>query len=142
MTPDLAPNKFRLRTKIAVGLPVVLFVIVGILYDPELYIAVVGFATLPIAIAFPLVYMTLPWKQTILGRALMTKARAVALLYIAGLLSSVWNYPFHGYVMALVTTYLAIGIGFQFVVLLRIKYEAKQPDPRLPERTALDGQNS
>lgn len=124
MSEMTAPNKFRRRTKILVGLLLAVLIIGGLAYDAEVYTKLVAVLTLPVAVAFPLVYMTLPWKESILGRALMTKARAVAVLYVVSMLGWVWEFPFRGYVMGLVTTYLAVGIGFQFIVLLRIKYQA------------------
>jgi hypothetical protein len=121
MNEGQAPNMFDWRVKVGVGLGVASVVTWGILYDPELYIKVVAFFTMLVAVAFPLLYMTLPWKESILGRALMMKARAVALLYVVSILGFWVELPFKGYLMSLVTTYLAIGIGFQFIVLLRIK---------------------
>jgi hypothetical protein len=119
-----APDSFSPRTKAGVGMLLAAVVGGGILYDPIIYTRIVAILTLFVAVAFPFVYRTLPWKQTILGRALMTKARAVALLYISGVVGFWWDYPLKTYILAAVTTYLAIGIGFQFVVLLRIKYVA------------------
>jgi hypothetical protein len=132
MNQQLAPNKFTWRTKLGVGLLVTAAISAGLMFNPILYIRTVAILTMFVAVAFPLVYMTLPWKETILGRALMTKARAVALLYVTSIVGFWWEYPFKGYVMALVTTYLAAGIGFQFIVLLRIKYQAQHSTP---ERT-------
>jgi hypothetical protein len=122
------PNLFSRKTKLLVGVPLAACVVLGMAYDPELYQSVVGALTLPVAVAFPLVYMTLPWKQTVLGRALMTHARSIALLYVVGVTGTYLTLPFDGYLMAVVATYLAIGLGYQFIVLLRIKHAAIQQE--------------
>lgn len=125
MTAEREPNLFSRSTKIIVGLPLLVASVVLVAIDPQLFISIVGAATLPIAVGFPLVYSTLPWKSTILGRALMTHARSVALLYLVGITSAYVTLPFHGYLMAIVTAYLAVGLGFQFIVLLRIKQQGE-----------------
>lgn len=125
MSQDREPNLFSRKTKALVGLPLFVMAVALLSYDVELYIDIVGAMTLPIAVLFPLIYMTLPWKQTVLGRALMTKARAIALLYLVGITGAYLTLPFHGYLMAAIVTYLAAGLGFQLIVLLRIKARAR-----------------
>lgn len=123
MAGVLEADQFSTKVKVGVGMLIAALVISGIAYDPELYIVVVGCLTLPLAVAYPLLYSRLPWKKSLLGRALMTKARSVALLYIVGILNIFWPLPFHGYLMSLVTTYLFVGIGFQLIVMIRVQNE-------------------
>ena len=109
-------------------------------YDVELYIKVVSVLTLPVALGYPLAYSTLPWKQTVLGKALMTHARSVALLYLVAIFDLMVDLPLHGYLMAFVATYLFIGIGFQFAVMLKIKHDARLH--RLTHQEQLDDQTA
>lgn len=123
MAGVLEADQFSPRVKIGVGMLIAALVVGGISYDPQIYIVVVGCMTLPLAVAYPLLYSRLPWKKSLLGRALMTKARSVALLYVVGMVNIFWPLPFHGYLMALVTTYLFVGIGFQLIVMIRVQNE-------------------
>src|SRR5690606_30478883 len=91
------------------------------LYDPRLYaIVAVHLFAIP-AIAYPSVYRQSPWEDGPTGKALMNKARAVALLFFIAVLGFWWPFPGYLYIYGAIITYLGCAITYQFVVMLRLK---------------------
>lgn len=104
----------------------------GIIYDPVRYTLVVAHLTLIPAICYPLVYLHSPWKTGPTGKALMNKARAVALLYSIGLLGFWWPFTGFEHIYAIVVTYLGGAITYQFGVMLLLKRRSRiQDDPEV-----------
>ena len=87
----------------------------------ELYtVGVVHLAALP-AIAYPLIYRRVPWKKGPTGKALMNKARSVALLFAVAIVGFWWPFPGYEYIYAAVVTYLGVAITYQFKVMLCLR---------------------
>lgn len=106
------------------------------LWEPMLYgkIAIHVFAV-P-AFAYPLVYRNSPWRKGPTGKALMNKAISVALLF--GLALMKIHRPFTGddYILAAVVTYLGIAVTYQFLVMLRLKLNARTAVVGIPGKVS------
>lgn len=77
---------------------------------------------------FPVVYAFRPWHESLIGRALMTKAIGLAVMVDVGLLTLVLgpDYPFRGIVRVIAFSLVVFGIWFQFIAM------AKAGPPRRP----------
>lgn len=74
-----------------------------------LYVAAVHLVAVPVN-AYPIRYHILfPWRQTAAGRALMTKAVALALLFDVAIIGY-WH-PFPGYLWLMVGIVAFIGVA-------------------------------
>ena len=99
--------------------------VIGIFLDSEKYTIFIAHIGILPAVAYPLVYRGLPWKQTSTGRALMNHARANALLFTIPLLGYWWPFPGFSQIYAAIVTYLVWSIGYQLLVLRRVKREGQ-----------------
>lgn len=80
----------------------------------------------PAATCFPIVYAFRPWRDSLIGRALMTKAVGVALLIDLSIAYQILgdNYPGRDYVRLGVYSLIVIGIWFQFIAMIRAPHQA------------------
>lgn len=78
------------------------------------------------AIRYPLVYWSSPWKAGDTGRALMWKARAVATLYLLGVVAFWTDLSWHVYLQAVVYTFVTVAVIYQFIVMKRKKKLARK----------------
>lgn len=82
----------------------------------------------PPANMFPVVYAFRPWRESLIGRALMTKAIGLAVMIDVGLLTLILgtDYPLRAVVRVVAFSLVVIGIWFQFIAM------AKAGPPRRP----------
>lgn len=94
------------------------------LMDPYLYMIVaIHLFAIP-ALAYPLVYRKSPWRYGTTGRALMNKARAVALLFFITIVGHWWPFNGYHYMYAIVVTYLGCAITYQLWVMMKLRHSA------------------
>lgn len=115
------------RLELMLGLIFVSAAIAANLVDPMLYLVVVVHLFALPALAYPAVYRNSPWRVGPTGKALMNKARSVALLF-AVLILGYWRHPVPGYeyIFNAVTTYFGLSISYQFLVMYRLKRSANE----------------
>lgn len=80
----------------------------------------------PAATCFPIVYAFRPWRDSLIGRALMTKAVGVALLIDISIAYQFLgnDYPGRDYVRVGAYALIAVGIWFQFIAMIRAPHQA------------------
>lgn len=103
----------------------------------ELYIVAVTHVLAWPAVRYWMVYRRVHWQAGRTGRALMNKARSLALLVLAALLGFWWPYPGNRYVYALALTYLAGAVWFQYRTMRQMieDPEAQHADPYSRKKT-------
>lgn len=97
-------------------------------FDTRTYYAIALHIFAVPAIAYPAIYMKSPWRDGPTGRALMNKARAVAIFFALSVVSFWQPFQFDGYLFCLALTYLGWAIAFQFSVMLRLRRRALQSE--------------
>ena len=98
----------------------------------ELYsLVVVHLGTIP-ATLFPLFYSRSPWRSTDVGKALMTKGIAIALLFDVSVLAFwVDDLPGIRVIRALVFTLVVAGVTYQFHVMRSLQHKGR--DHKTPD---------
>ena len=84
----------------------------------------------PPANMFPVVYAFRPWRDSLIGRALMAMAIGLGVMIDVGLMTLILgsDYPGRGVVRVVAFTLVVSGIWFQFLAM------AKATGPRRQER--------
>lgn len=79
------------------------------------------FVAAPPATMFPIVYAFRPWRRTLIGRALMTKAVGLALLIDISIIYQVLgdDYPYRNVVRVAVYALVVTGIWVQFIAMAK-----------------------
>lgn len=70
------------------------------------------------AVAFPIVYLTLPWRSTRAGVAAMTLGTALAVILVLTSISAVFGVDFPLWVVLAAYAILCCGVWWQFLTLL------------------------
>lgn len=88
------------------------------------------FAAAPPATMFPIVYAFRPWRSSMIGRALMTKAIGLALLIDISIAYIVMgdDYAFRDLVRVLVYGVIVVGIYYQFIAMVRAPHNPRPKD--------------
>lgn len=76
--------------------------------------------------AFVLLYLTFPWWEKFLGRALFFKAVTFALLVDIAVLGRVLDWDFEDVTFVVLYWITALGIWAQFVAFLRVRLQHRQ----------------
>lgn len=89
------------------------------------------FLTCPAALGFPVWYhLRLRWRQSEMGRHVMSYSSVVAFLYLQALVSVWWPaYPGKIYVNILLAVLLMIVIWWRVIVFVRIRRQMRQDHP-------------
>jgi ABC-type sugar transport system permease subunit len=77
---------------------------------------------------FVLLYMTFPWWEEFLGRALFFKACALGLLVDVAVAGRIWDWTYEDETFVVLYAILATGIIAQFVAFLRVRLQGRQDD--------------
>lgn len=75
---------------------------------------------------FVLLYATFPWRKNYLGRALFTKALALAALTDAFIAYRVLNLSYSDEVFIILYGLLFVGVWAQFFAFLKVRAEGRQ----------------
>lgn len=96
-------------------------------------IALIFIAAPPVTM-FPIVYAFRPWRESLIGRALMTKAIGLALLIDISIAYQLLgdDYPFRNVVRVAVYALVVTGIWFQFIAMVRAPHLAPSRDHDTP----------
>lgn len=87
----------------------------------EYYMVVIVHVGLVPAVLFPLFYRRSPWRSTEVGKALMLKGVALAMLFSLAVAGFWWPFPGYDYLYAGVLSLVVVGITYQFLVLRKLQ---------------------
>lgn len=92
----------------------------------EIYVVAVVHLGLVPALLYPWHYRRSPWRQSAVGRALMTKGLAVAALFAVGVVGFWWPFPGYQFIYAGVVTFVVAAIAYQYRVMRELQ---RGPNP-------------
>lgn len=78
---------------------------------------------------FVILYLTFPWWEEYLGRALFFKATAFALLVDVAVAGRVWDWEGEDVTFVILYWIVGIGVWFQMTAFAKVKFNSHQSNP-------------
>lgn len=76
--------------------------------------------------AFVILYLTLPWRRSYLGRALFTFALSLALFADVIVVGRVWDWKYEEQTFIALYSFVGVGVWYQFLAFLETRISRRE----------------